>query len=610
MPSYRPVSRSASEDALGKQIDHEAAAHEKRNWVRLTSMCNNKCTFCLDALAHNETMGSEEEIRQRIYEGRKNGATRLILSGGEPTIHPSFIKFVKYGQLAGYRRIQTVTNGRMFSYPEFLTRALEAGLHEITFSIHGADAKVHDALVGVKGAFDEEVEGLRRALADGRPIVNIDVCLNRGNIRRLPELLDRFIAMGVREFDLLHIIPFGNAWDRANRDALVYDIDEAMPYIQAALAYSERPDIHIWFNRFPPPYLEHYEHLIQDPYKLVDEVRGRFEEYELWITRRMPLSCREPDRCPRCYLQNVCDTLEQTMDRVHDDGFDAFRVRAGGETVPAPADYGRLWICAGDAAAARRLAGTGDERLILELESYDGFVEALQTAAGFAGRVERVIVEKPSELDALLAAPFDFEVQCRLTTANAGHVMATYAAGHPRLSLTVPNYELASEAATRIPNLEEFFGRYTAAIPVENVPACILGRAPRPRLRVLDSSVLRSEHAPKPTLRPGDTGGRASLLAAVDQLTTGNPAAHGMLLIGPLAKLQPKVTKGPLDAFGFVREYIRDGYYTRSRRCESCAVETDCPGLHVNTVRAYGYRWLKPVSVEETVPDRPAFPAA
>ena len=47
---------------MSKQLDHEAAAHEKRNWVRLTSMCNNKCTFCLDTLAHNETMAAEEEI--------------------------------------------------------------------------------------------------------------------------------------------------------------------------------------------------------------------------------------------------------------------------------------------------------------------------------------------------------------------------------------------------------------------------------------------------------------------------------------------------------------------------------------------------------------------
>jgi MoaA/NifB/PqqE/SkfB family radical SAM enzyme len=50
--------------------------------------------------------------------------------------------------MAGYPKIQTVTNGRMFSYPEFLHRCVDAGLSEITFSINGTNAKIHDALVG------------------------------------------------------------------------------------------------------------------------------------------------------------------------------------------------------------------------------------------------------------------------------------------------------------------------------------------------------------------------------------------------------------------------------------------------------------------------------
>ena len=593
---------------MTKQLDREAAAHEKRNWVRLTRLCNNKCTFCLDALAHNETVVSDDEVKRRILDGRRNGATRLILSGGEPTIHPGYITFIKYGRAAGYRRIQTVTNGRMFSYPEFLKRCLDAGLQEITFSIHGHDARVHDALVGVPGAFDEEIEGLRLALADGRPIVNIDVCLNRGNIRRLPELLDRFIAMGVREFDLLHIIPFGNAWERANRDALIYDIDEAMPYIQAALTYSERPDIHIWFNRFPAPYLEHYEHLIQDPYKLVDEVRGRFEEYELWLTRGMPLSCRGKERCSRCYLQNVCDTLDDTLGRVAADRFDAFRVHVNGSVPPSPpAEYGSLWIRAADTRTAIAFAGQSSQRLILELESCDGLLPALESNALPARRVARVIVERTADLDMLLAAPFEFEVQLRLTTANAAHVMEHYPDGHPRLSLDVPNYELASDAGASIPDLAQFFAAYTAAVPVENVPACILGRPPRPRTRVLDASMLRSPNAPKPAISPGDTGSGKPIVDMIEQ--TGDPAARDVLLLGALARLKPKVDKAVVDAFGFVREYIRDGYYTRSRRCESCAAKDGCEGLHVNTVRAHGYRWMKPIPGAGDL-DQPASPAA
>src|SRR5262245_19262549 len=173
-----------------KVFAHESAAHEKRNWVRLSYDCNNRCTFCLDSNAHDGTMRDTTEIKIQIVEGRKKGAERLILSGGEPTMHPNFLDFVDLGRRAGYRKVQTVTNGRMFRYPEFLDRAATNGLDEITFSLHGHTAKLHDALVGTPGAFVEETAGLRAAVASERFIVNIDIVINKQNIRHLPEMLD------------------------------------------------------------------------------------------------------------------------------------------------------------------------------------------------------------------------------------------------------------------------------------------------------------------------------------------------------------------------------------------------------------------------------------
>src|SRR4029079_7932833 len=125
----------------------------KRNWVRLTFDCNNRCVFCLDSDTHDGQMRDSEEIKKQILDERPHGAPRLILSGGEPTIHPNYVDFIRLGARAGYRKIQTVTNGRMFQYPPFLEKCMAAGLTEITFSLHGPNPRIHDALVGVKGAF-------------------------------------------------------------------------------------------------------------------------------------------------------------------------------------------------------------------------------------------------------------------------------------------------------------------------------------------------------------------------------------------------------------------------------------------------------------------------
>ncbi|MCY1069308.1 radical SAM protein [Nannocystis sp. RBIL2] len=326
-------------DALpATAVQHEEAAHERRNWVRLTFDCNDRCVFCLDAHTHDGTNRDRDEIKAQILDGRRRGATRLILSGGEPTIHPNFVDFVRLGRRAGYRKIQTVTNGRMFAYPAFLRAALDAGLSEITFSIHGPNARIHDALVGTKGAFDEEVKGLQGALADGRPVVNIDVCVNRGNVKQLPELMATFTAMGVREFDLLHVIPFGRAYSEG-REVLFYDLEAMRPYLLAAFAYARMPGVHVWLNRFPPQHLEGFEDLIQDPHKLIEEVRGRKEEYALLLEHDIPLDCRAPERCKHCYLQPLCDRLDDVRADLAGQAFEVLRVDAGADHH-APVAYG------------------------------------------------------------------------------------------------------------------------------------------------------------------------------------------------------------------------------------------------------------------------------
>jgi len=568
---------SAGVAARDKTRTHEDAAHDRRNWVRLTFDCNDHCVFCLDADAHDGTIRSHDEVKRQILDGRRVGATRLILSGGEPTIHPKYVDFIRLGALAGYPKIQTVTNGRMFAYDDFLRRCLDAGLSEITFSLHGPNARVHDALVGTKGAFDEEMRGLRNALAQreatGLPIVNVDVVVNRANVRHLAEMLSMLLDLGVREFDLLQVVPFGRAF-RDGRDTLFYDLEEARPHIQAALEYSKRPDVHLWMNRFPPQHLEGFEHLIQDPYKLNDEVRGRKEEFARWIDTGEPLDCREPERCRYCYLEKLCDSLVETMDREASGSFEIVRVDTEAQ-AHAPSSFG------GDPATARKrlpLAGNGapiQRQSLSETLASSGartlhvvapnVARAMEAASRFPSLtdlelrledwsgveavdrpVRRVEARTAEAAQALLAAPGSFEVVVDLTKETAPWLLSLDEAP-PRLALRQPTYERASDAREHDVDLRAFFASFRhAAVPVEGVPACILGREPRRRPPMLD-------------LAAADPGGR-------------------------------------LEIFRWTRRYVEERYVTKSLRCSSCAHASRCEGVHVNFVRAHGYAPLQPVT--------------
>jgi molybdenum cofactor biosynthesis enzyme MoaA len=602
---------------------HEEAAHEKRNWVRLTFDCNDHCVFCLDSDAHNGEIRDREDVKRQIVEGRRAGATRLILSGGEPTIHPSYVDFVRLGRQAGYAKIQTVTNGRMFSYGDFLERCLREGLSEITFSIHGPNAKVHDALVGTKGAFDQELAGLRAALAfrdrsaAALPVVNVDIVVNRGNVRVLPEMLRLFYGMGVKEFDLLQVVPFGRAFTDG-RDTLFYDLAEMRPYLQEALAFSKKPDVHIWMNRFPPQHLEGYEHLIQDPYKLNDEVRGRKEEYARLLDEGVWLDCREPARCKYCYLQRLCDRLEGVIGTVEGRTFDVVRVDTAWEAKQPP-------VFGGDPASARRSkeetqkrangAGNGKRALPILGGGANG-AAAVDGASGMNG--SHPGVRRPGSLEALVeGAHATTLLVCAPTVAQAVATAARFPS-LARLALELGDLAglagalggaLGDRTVTRVtagtPAQAEALlaldGAFEVTVLLTTATAAWLLALPAvsPRIALRQPTYERLTEAAAHDVDLHDFFARFTHDVPVDgvpQCILGRPP-RAPRAVADTAMMTPD---GQLEIFRYTRRYILEGYETKSIRCSACAVSAGCEGMHVNYVRAHGYGVMRPIAVAAT----------
>jgi len=293
-------------DDIRKEKIKEEAAVQKRHWLRLTRVCNNNCVFCLDSDAQDGSFLSFEEIRQDLKKGRAAGCRRVVLSGGEPTVHPGFTEIVESAKQAGYTHIQVVTNGRLFAYPDFLRKCMQAGISEITFSMHGHTAKLHDRQTRVPGSFKQSLAGLMNALRTKKLIISVDIVINKINVKYLEDILKFFINLGVHEFDLLQVMPFGRAWE--NKEKVLYDAGKTLPYLKRVFNLSKKPYLYIWTNRFPPKFLEGFEELIQHPYKLFDEVRGRRKMFEELISNGKKMFCYGK-RCKFCFLEDFCYDL-------------------------------------------------------------------------------------------------------------------------------------------------------------------------------------------------------------------------------------------------------------------------------------------------------------
>ena len=330
--------------SLDQMIVREQIANRKKHWVRTVTACNSKCLFCLDSDTPRNVYLSQEEIEAELIRGREElDADKVIISGGEATLHPQFTDFVAFAKSIGYERVQTVTNGLQLADKGFYERSLIAGLGEITYSLHGHTPELHDHLTQTPGAFKKIMKAIIRSTRDRRLITNVDVVINKQNVAVLDKIVELAISVGVTEFDLLHVIPQAAAYD--NRDELFYDVREHLPVLHKVFKLNRHPRFCIWTNRFPVSYLEGLEDLIQDPHKMLDEVNGRRFQVRRYLDEGKPLDCRQPERCKHCFIESFCTTMERTIANQSAERFDVWwtdSVPLSAQDLPPQMPFGHL----------------------------------------------------------------------------------------------------------------------------------------------------------------------------------------------------------------------------------------------------------------------------
>ncbi|MGB0592386.1 MAG: radical SAM protein [Myxococcota bacterium] len=558
-----------------KDLTKESAVRHKRHWVRLTRLCNQRCLFCLDSWNHNGTYVDTAQLFQYIELGHRLGRERLILSGGEPTIHPDYVKFIRHGRKVGYDWIQTVTNGMMFAYPEFTRKCLQAGLDEVTMSIHGHTPRIQDRLTGVKGAFEQAIQGIRniKALSGGRTVINIDIVINKQNISHLREIIDFFRTFGIHEFDLLYMVPFGRGFGEY-RKQLYFNLDDHHEDLQRALEPSREPGVYIWTNRLPPEHLEKFEDLIQAPHKLHSEVQGGLHNFEGFMKMGVAPDCHG-ERCDFCFLKGLChDHMFMYRERLEAGTFERLRVDLA-EEVDGDAAAESLarqtpstLIVQGDTRAevdaflAEGTYASDDLDVVVELRGEGESAGLFSEARSDVGRVVvREASELPGTVDAAIARLASGEATPEVEVVLGAETLAWLLAETAR-------YEPLIEAGLLVANLPNF--EYLSAMRETGVGPEELAKLSALGMRLMNvARCLGGERA--------------------------EPGAHFELSRAMLDN------KGQMKVSPYVQRYITGEYYKKSLRCRGCAFTDHCKGMHIQFLRAHGFASLEPIPLSEDV---------
>lgn len=540
-----------------QMLARERVANRKKHWVRLVTACNSRCVFCLDTDTPRGVYLLEDDVQREIRRGIEElDADKIILSGGEASIHPKFVDFVRYAKDLGYDRVQTVTNGVMFSQLDFYRAAVDAGLGEITFSLHGHTPELHDRLTGTPGAFQKLMKGMMRAIREGRIIVNVDVCINKQNVEYIDQIVELSLSVGVREFDLLHVIPQGAAFE--NRNDLFYDPRVHLPRLQKVFRLNHHPGVVVWTNRFPVEYLEGLEDLIQDPHKMLDEVNGRRHQVRRYLDEGTPLECREKERCQYCFIEPFCNTADRFVGRQNEQTWEVWHVGEASEDSWAYADL----TAAGLPYGSSYLGIDVDDLTALEalpLNEQIGIYVKPQTVSRL---VDRAVVRNPllvrlhdaAQLETLLGdsdLPVGVDVEIELNQRTAQWMLAhrELVRRHlSRLRIHQVGHEFLKDAsADDVRNPRDFFAALDLPVAVSGLPACL---APSTQLR----------EAPK-----------------------------------VLAKKMFDPQTGRIDTRALARAHVVEGYWGKSLRCRDCRLNDRCDGAHINFLRDQGFAQLEPL---------------
>ncbi|MCF7862343.1 radical SAM protein [Candidatus Woesearchaeota archaeon] len=190
--------------------------------------CNNNCLFCYQrgTFKFNVSRGRIDAI----LEANKGKYEEACFSNNEPTIREDIFDIVQKAKGLGFR-VYIQTNGRMFSYPSFSKKIVDAGLTGASFSIHGT-SEIHDALTCVKGSYLQSVKGIRNLIYLGIKPSTLTV-INKYNYAKLRKISRSLLHLGIRDQIYAFIDPTGKALD--NFYQLVPRMSLTIPYIRRLL---------------------------------------------------------------------------------------------------------------------------------------------------------------------------------------------------------------------------------------------------------------------------------------------------------------------------------------------------------------------------------------
>lgn len=162
----------------------------------LTERCNSRCISC-DYWRHGRVDLEPELVARLIPELTSLGTKTVLISGGEPLVHPRWSEIATILHDAGFELWLLTSGLSLAKHALHVTRLFQ----RVTVSLDGVDRATYAAIRGLD-AFDNVCAGIR-AVADAGTRASVRVTVQRQNFHALSAFVELTQRSGAQQVSFL-----------------------------------------------------------------------------------------------------------------------------------------------------------------------------------------------------------------------------------------------------------------------------------------------------------------------------------------------------------------------------------------------------------------------
>lgn len=191
--------------------------------IKTTLNCNHTCPRCPHGMGLTPRGKAYdmkfETLKKVLDEGSLKGLQSVVFTGGEPTLHPEFVKFISYAASKTFPDISVITNGSLLS-DNIIKGILDFGITRLNISFDSITPSTYKKVRGVDD-YNKVIQNIERLIEQREakglklPLLSLSFVLSEDNA----EELDGFIEMWHEKADGgIKIYPYKNVYSIVNDD--------------------------------------------------------------------------------------------------------------------------------------------------------------------------------------------------------------------------------------------------------------------------------------------------------------------------------------------------------------------------------------------------------